>query len=213
MLGSSSAKVSWMPIRVGLSADGRHGFTFGYLDSSEEGQSTKVAKYVSYWAKGADGWRVRLFKRVPRPEGVVSTKLMPPSLPSRLVKAHNNPALVEKHRASLATRERAFSDASQRIGLGPAFVKFGSSDAVNVGGTPEFVVGAATIGAGQGTGSSPLYWSADQGVLVASSGDLGVTWGYLHRNGPTPPGRLGEIPFFTIWHRNSPAAPWLYIAE
>jgi hypothetical protein len=35
----------------------------------------------------------------------------------------------------------------------------------------------------------------------------------LLRNGSTPPGRLEKIPFFTIWHRNSPDEPWLYIAE
>lgn len=36
--------------------------------------------------------------------------------------------------ASLAAAEQAFSDESQTIGLGPAFVKYGAPDAVNMGG-------------------------------------------------------------------------------
>jgi hypothetical protein len=74
-------------------------------------------------------------------------------------------------------------------------------------------LGNAAIGDLHGTGPSPLNWSADGGVIVSSDGDLGVTWGLLHRNGPTPPGRIAKIPFFTVWRRASPNSPWLYVVE
>ena len=211
-LGGTAGHSEWTPIRGGLSADGQQGFTFGYMTTREEGQPTRYAKYLSYWVLRPEGWRVALFKRVPRQEGEVSTALMAPALPHRLVPVRRNARALEAAEAALAARERAFSDESQRIGLGPAFVAFGSEDAVNVGGGPAFTIGNRAIGESQGTGPSPLVWSPD-GALVSSSGDLGVTWGMLRRTGPTPPGRLARIPWFTIWRRAGPSAPWLYVAE
>jgi hypothetical protein len=47
-------------------------------------------------------------------------------------------------------------------------------------------------------------------VLVAASGDLGITFGYIRSttDKDQPP-----APFFTIWRRASTAEPWRYIAE
>ncbi len=213
-VGSEAARLEWTPIRVGISADGQQGFTFGYVTTHADGAPDRLGKYIAYWVRRPDGWRVALFKLLPRPEGEVSFAALTPSLPATLSAPMSDAAIVAAHRDSLARREREFSDESQRIGLGPAFARFGHAEAVNVGGDAAFTLGAENIAASQPGGpGSPLVWSADQGVLVASSGDLGVTWGYLRRTGPTPPGRLAEIPFFTIWRRDSPSAPWLYIAE
>ena len=211
-LGGSSHRTEWTPIRVGISADGQHGFTFGYMVTRADGQAPAHSKYMSYWVRTADGWRVRLYKRVPRPEGAVSSAMMAPALPARLLSPNPDAGALEVLRRGLDRRERDFSDEAQRIGLGPAFARFGSADAVNVGGGPEFILGNEAIGQSQPSGPSPLVWAPD-GVIVASSGDLGVTWGMLRRTGPTPLGRLATIPWFTIWHRASPGAPWLYVAE
>jgi ketosteroid isomerase-like protein len=210
-LGSPNGTTRWSPIRGGVSADGKQGFTFGYMTTEEAGEPIKLAKYVSYWVRTDAGWRVRLFKRVPRPAGETTAE-MPPSVPARWRPKPAAASWMREYEQSLRAREKSFSDESQRIGLGPAFARFGRADAVNVGGGSEYVVGARSIGESQGR-DSPLRWEADQGVLVAGSGDLGVTWGYLHRNGPTPPGRLAQIPLFTIWKREGRKSPWLYIAE
>ena len=50
-------------------------------------------------------------------------------------------------------------------------------------------------------------WAPDR-VIVASSGDLGVTIGMIHRND-----KSASFPFFTIWRRGSPMESWKYIAE
>ena len=90
---------------------------------------------------------------------------------------------------------------------------------------PDFVHGNAAIADFVSTGlaptASPFTWSADD-ALAASSGDLGVTFGIIHQNG-APAGAQAGAPagepaaagyaFFTIWRRESPAAPWKYIAE
>lgn len=80
----------------------------------------------------------------------------------------------------------------------------------------SFVVGAEAIGKNVGAGSegkpSPLAWAADEGSIVASSGDLGVTFGYIRQHA-APAGQPNAIPFITIWRRDKANAPWRYVAE
>lgn len=212
-LGADNARLERTPIRVGVSADGQQGFSFGYTTARVEGQPDRHGKYVAYWVRRPEGWRAVLFKLVPRAEGDVSLDMLAPSLPRHGLETRTDAELIASHRDSLARREQAFSDAAQTIGLRAAFQQFGRADAVNVGGGPEFSFGPEQISSTQPEGPSSITWSADQGVFVASSGDLGATWGYLRRIGPVPPGRLAQIPFFTIWRRDAPTAEWLYIAE
>jgi hypothetical protein len=51
-------------------------------------------------------------------------------------------------------------------------------------------------------------------VIVASSGDLGVTIGLIRETAPsTDPNAPTVFPFFTVWQRASPTDPWRYVAE
>ena len=212
-IGTGSGKTSWAPVRGGISGDGQHGFTFGYMKTEETGQEPKLAKYLSYWTRRDDGWRVQLFKYLPREAGPVPAEVMPPAVPNRMVPMSTDPAAIADYRDSLDRTERAFSYDARTIGLDRGFAKYGSTDAVNGNTGREFTVSATAIGAAHPSGPSDLSWAPDEGVLVASSGDLGVTWGYLRPKPPIAPGRLSQIPFFTIWRRISPADPWLYVAE
>lgn len=212
-------RVEWAPIRLGLSADGQHGFTFGFMSLRKKDGSTLPLKYMAYWVKGASGWRVAGYKRARRPEGEVAMTLMTPVLPAALVPATSNEAHLEALRQNLSAAERAFSDEAQRVGLGAAFTKWGSATAVNMGGPTSagYVVGAAAIGRSVGAGApgstSPVEWSTAV-ALVASSGDLGISFGYIRPNGkPSEGAPPNGTPFFTIWHRPSATAPWRYIAE
>ncbi|MFC3713993.1 DUF4440 domain-containing protein [Sphingoaurantiacus capsulatus] len=216
VLGSNpanrTAQVEWAPVRGGISADGSHGFTFGFITTKEAGKPDRPGKYLAYWVKKPDGWRVAAYKRVPRPEGATSPASLAPALPAKLVRATGS---ATAHAASLKAAEDSFGAEAQKIGLGPAFAKWGRADAVNIyqgGATIE--QGAERIGRNQGTdATSSVNWGADAGVLVAPSGDLGVTFGYLRANGPVPEGRPTVSPFFTVWRRNSVNDPWRYIAE
>ena len=144
--------------------------------------------------------------------------MMPPSLPAAMVEPTTDPAAIERHRQSLDAVERAFSEEAQKIGIGTAFAKYGSPDAVNAGGPNEasFLVGSAMIGQSVGAGSpggSPVSWGPDS-VLVASSGDLGVTFGMIRSNAPGRDGNFpSPIPFFTVWRRASATDAWRYVAE
>lgn len=207
-----TARAEWTPIRGGMSADGQHGFTLGYMTIRQQDGTVRLAQYLAYWVWRPEGWRAAVYKRMPRPEGDVSLALMPPALPSRLVVPTRDAALLRRHAQSLDRAERSFSDDAQRIGVGPAFQRWGSADATNAGNGPAFIVGAQNIGRDQSGPPAPIRW-APEGVLVASSGDLGVTWGWIRSNGPPPEGRPAQVPFFTIWRRTSPDATWRYVAE
>ena len=206
------SRTRWAPVRGGVSADGSHGFSFGYMTTTEAGKPDRPAKYLSYWVKTPAGWRVAAYRRVGRPAGAVSTAMLPPSLPARLVPAAAPPADAAR---SLADAERGFAAEAQTIGLRAAFAKWDRADAMNMGGGAGFDIGAAAIAAnnfGPET-ESPLDWGPDAGVLVAPGGDLGVTFGYLRPKTKPPAGQPDKAPFFTVWKRDAVSGMWRYIAE
>jgi ketosteroid isomerase-like protein len=210
-----TSRVDWTPVRAGISADGQHGFTFGFMTVHPAGKPPLPAKYLAYWVKRPEGWRVLAYKRAPRPAGQVSMAEMAPSLPARLVPVATDPALLAAHRESLMDAEKAFSDEARVIGIGPAFAKYGRADAMNMGREAGFTIGNDRIGGQSGDeGQKPvtIYWSSDD-VAVASSGDLGVSWGVIRGHQPGQGYPPEGSAFFTVWRRDSPDDPWRYIAE
>ena len=204
-----TGKASWTPVRVGISADGLQGFTYGFMTLHNEGIPDRRAKYLAYWVKRPEGWRVFGYKRAGSPPGAVSLTLRAPALPPRMIPDRPSVALSTKYRESLAAREAAFSARAQVIGLGPAFLEFGSADAMNFGGGSDMAYGPAAIAAPLGNEiPSPVTWGADEGATTSSTGDLGITFGYIRPRDGSPP-----TPFFTIWRRNLTSDPWLYVAE
>ena len=210
---NAGAKASWTPVRGGISADGKHGFTIGFMTITAEGKPTRSAKYVSYWIKRPAGWRVAVYKRVPKPDGEASLDLMAPSLPEQPLTPTADAATLAEYKASLDKAERDFSDLSLKIGLGPAFVQNGRADATNLGAGPGFTVGNVNIGAdvAKFTGP-PIKWAPDD-VIVSSTGDFGITWGFIRPVNPPAEGQPAAIPYTTVWRRAAPDQPWRYVAE
>ena len=210
-----TGRATWTPVRGGVSMDGQHGFTFGFMTVRRADGSTIPLKYLAYWTRQQEGWRISAYKRRVRAAGDVSLEMMSPSLPARIVPttASASAELGE----GLKRTEGEFSAEAQKIGIGPAFAKYGSEDAMNMGGPNDagFVIGSEAIGrsvgAGSAPGTSPVSWSADR-VIVSPRGDLGITFGRIRSNDPTKAGDPGA-PFFTIWRRASASAPWRYVAE
>jgi ketosteroid isomerase-like protein len=215
---NAAGKLDWTPIRAGVSADGVQGFTFGYMTLHKADGTTVPIKYLSYWVKRDGRWQVVAYRRRLRPAGDVNMTMMAASLPNALVPPKTDRALLDSIEKSLVAAEQGFSDEAQQIGLGPAFAKHGLPDAMNMGGPNDaaFVIGADAIskavGAGQPANSSSVTWSAES-AIVASSGDLGITIGYIRPKATPAAAPQPPIPFFTIWRRASPTAPWRYIAE
>lgn len=207
--GNKGAGTTWRAVKYGLSSDGLHGFSFGYFDI-QGGDDPKLAhrRFLAYWVRDKGEWKIAAMKQGLLAPQIKELSNLAPSVPARSKKGERpDPAEAQQ---SLKAAEKSFSDAAQQIGLPEAFTKFGRPDAIN-GGT----LGAANIGKAisqQGSGPTPIYWSADQ-VLVAPSGDLGITFGVIRPHAAPPPGQPAEAPFFTIWMRDSLNEPWRYIAE
>ena len=198
---------SWAPVRGGISADGTQGFNFGFLQVSGGDPAHRARKYLAYWIHRPEGWRVVALRQVVRPAGEVSTALMPASLPNASGRA------AAGRIPDLAAAEQAFSDRAQQIGLRAAFREFGRDDAMNMGNSAGFTLGAEAISqmVGGGEPTSPLHWSTEH-AFVAASGDLGVSIGTIRVNHPVE-GQPASFPFFTVWRRDLPNGPWRYIAE
>lgn len=213
----AGSRMRWQPVRVGVSADGAHGLSYGYFVMTGSDGSESPGKYLSYWIKRDGEWRVAGYKRSRQAAGAVSMQAQSPWLPARALAA--NPAKLADYRVSLSAQERAFSNRAQVIGLGPAFEEFGRADSINLGGaqTTEVIVGAANIGKlvsqGEPGEGSSVEWAADHQTLVAASGDLGVTFGFIKVKQPEAGKPAPIIPFFTIWARAGEKQPWRYIAE
>lgn len=209
-----TARIDWSPIRGGISGDGMHGFTYGFMTLVRADSTKLQLKYLAYWVKKPDGWKVAVYRRAPRPDGEVSTAMRAPSLPEKAVAATRDASVIARHAKEVGDAERNFSALAGKIGLGPAFTQNSAPDAMNMGGgeTADFLFGPQAIGAGVGAGESgpsSLTWGPDT-VLVASSGDLGVTIGHINApaQGDQPARRF---PFFTVWKKVG--GVWKFVAE
>jgi ketosteroid isomerase-like protein len=209
-----TGRLEWSPVRGGVSGDGQHGFTYGFMTLVRADSSRVALKYLAYWVRKPDGWKVAVYRRVLRPAGEVSKAMREPSLPERTVEATRDAMTIARHARELGNAERDFSTLAGKIGLGPAFTQNAAPDAMNMGGpqSADFLFGPEAIGAGVGegqSGPSTLTWGPDT-VLVASSGDLGVTIGHILPK-PEPGGQQRRIPFFTVWKKVG--GVWRFVAE
>jgi ketosteroid isomerase-like protein len=203
-------RMRWTPIRAGVSADGTHGFTLGYVTVDGAEPPRRDRKYLAYWVRRPDGWRAIVYRQFFRPPGEIDTAMLAPSLPAAGPAPPGDPAAER----SLAAAEQAFSDLAQQVGLREAFGRNGRPDATHAGDQAAFRIGLDQIIADfpEGESATRIHWNADR-AIVAPSGDLGVTIGTIRPNGAVQEGQPAAIPFFTIWRRDGPDEPWRYIAE
>lgn len=203
-------KVSWAPIRGGISADGTQGFTYGFLSLTGGDPARRERKYLAYWIKRPAGWRVVAYRQQVREAGEVSKEMLSPSLPPFAAEAVADPAIIASHQASVAAAEKSFSDNAQTVGLKKAFRDYGREDAMNMYGGAGFAVGLDAVTAGFKEGEpTTIHWGTERS-FAASSGDLAVSIGTIRPHDPKAgPG----FPFFTIWRRDGPGQPWRYVAE
>lgn len=215
---NARSRASWTPVGGGVSSDGEHGFTYGYMTVTRPDGTTQPFKYLGYWVRGESGWRLAVYKRAFRGVGDVSLAPLPPSMPQRNL-PRGDSATVHRYADELSLAEHAFSRDATPMGLGPAFAKWGAPDAINLGGqSVEIVRGpdaiSKLVGASWQPGST-ISWGPEQ-VIVSSTGDLGVSIGTIRVSSPATaerPAANQEVPFFTVWKRTWPTDPWRYVAE
>jgi ketosteroid isomerase-like protein len=211
------SRAQWTPIRGGVSADGEQGFTYGYMTMTRADGSVLPGKYVAYWRRTPMGWRVAAYKRAPRAAGSVTLDERPPAVPPAGTRA--NALESARYAAELQQVEREFSRDAQS-GFGAASRKYAAPDAAHMGGPDHasFLFGpeeiARPVDGAPRPGVTTTWEAAD--AMAAASGDLGVTIGTITTvvaATDSTESRRNDVPYFTVWRRDGPGAPWQFIVE
>lgn len=188
-------KVTWAPVFADVSADGRLGYSYGFVRSDG-----KRGKYLACWQKEREGWRVVAYARS-RTAPVTDSIAAVDVVSTAPVRGNADPA-------QLMRADSLFAAMSVSQGAKPAFLAFAADDAISFGGGPQMNRGRAAIGAafdGFPSGAVLAWWPT--GAAIAESGDLGCTIGEatiesLHQYSK----------YLTIWKRQRDGG-WKFVAD
>ena len=98
---NAKSRIEWTPVRAGISADLQHGFTLGFMTLHRPDGTDTPLKYLAYWVKKPDGWRVAAYKRNRAGAAAPATVTLDPALPARAV------AAIEGYRGDRALQDDA----------------------------------------------------------------------------------------------------------
>lgn len=205
----------WTLVRHDVSADGRDGYSYGYLDVIRPNGDTLPGKYHAYWRRDQGGtWQLLAFSRARRAPGPITDRvpdwLHDSAGPRPGSSAIQDTVAVLKQ---IMDTERAFAE-DVGAGTQAAFVKYAAPDGAKMDRGPSYSFGRTAIGglfAGPAPGPGP-FWTPEIGT-AAASGDLGFTTGPVTARrpgeGPAPP---PGAKYFTIWRR-MPSGEWRYVVD
>jgi ketosteroid isomerase-like protein len=189
-------RVSWQPLRVLVSSDGKFGVTFGatsrYGDASTPASS---ARYISVWRRvSPGGWKIAANAQI----GLVSADSV--KLPAALPGALNS---MKSPQDKFAAADIAFAKMAIDSGAPASFYHFGTADAVTFAGTGELNVGPAAIRSRLAEGAAgKAKWVWRPVITIAApSGDLGATIGTAEIHFGPAEKDIFLSKYLTIWRR------------
>ena len=192
----STGQVTWTPAFADVSADGRLGYSYGFLRGRGAG-----AKYLTCWLKDQRGWRIVAHAR---------TRLAPASdsvRPSSRV-VSSDPVRGPGDPSELMRADSSFSAMSVAQGAKPAFLAYATEDAISFGGGPGMNEGRQAIGAAfDGFPSGAVLAWRPVAAVIAESGDLGCTVGEA-----TIESLKQYSKYLTIWKRQRDGS-WKFAAD
>jgi ketosteroid isomerase-like protein len=210
---------TWTAVRADVSSDGTAGYTYGYADlhipaTGTQPAQTRVGKYIAFWKRGAEGWKIVAYVRNPRPEGAVSTT--PPAgfeTPDEKHRRYFPDTDAASALQQIMATDLAFSDAGESD-LPGAFASYAAEDGAVLGGPPSIIFGRQAI-RGDIQPPPPQYsftWAPTDGD-AAASGDLGYTIGRAltqDRTGADPNRYYSH--YLTIWQRQN-SGEWRFVMD
>lgn len=191
----SADRITWTPAFADVSADGRLGYSYGFLRSNGN-----RAKYLACWRKDQNNWRIVAYARsrmVPVTDSVVPTRRVTLGAP---VQGPGDPS-------ELIRADSLFSAMSVSQGAKPAFLAYATDDAISFGGGPGMNEGRQAIGAafdGFPSGAVLTWWPV--AAVIAESGDLGCTVGEAKIESLKQYSK-----YLTIWRRQRDG--WKFVAD
>jgi ketosteroid isomerase-like protein len=199
------------------SADGRFGFTFGWLERSSAGAATAYGTYVSTWARpDASGpFRVTAYytraSQAPRSPIREGFPLLAGGTGAGGVP---HPDGLEAQRRSLLSADGAFAALSVEQDLSRAFSTYAAGLVMPFGRDFSFLLGKQEVvdfyrsKPGQVLSWTPLFAGSSE------SGDLGFTVGTAVDTVPHPDGKVERFPskYLTLWARQADGT-WRFVAD
>ena len=210
-------RVERTPLLVGLSSDGRHGYTAGrVVERALRGEGDLHGKYLAYWRwdQGDRRWRIAAYVTNP-------SLPVPDSVSPEARRAHESPPRASGGRkrdvAELTEADAAFSARAAEAGAGPAFREYAEPHALALLAAGRGMIwGDSAIGAYFAAAipaSDRLTWTPRVAEL-APSGDLGFTIGDATYRAAAAGGAvaLSFTKYLTVWRRQ-PDGRWRYAAD
>lgn len=201
--------LSWTPVFVDVSVDGRVGYSFGNVEITRPGQTMLLGQYIAFWRKRAGEWKVEAWNMSPAffPPGP-----LPPDFGEALLSsARGRFELVDMERETrrLLKVDAAFSRTSVELGQAAAFRKYAHEHAIVLaGGNPDFIIGRKEIVASREGATTTLSWTPLHGG-VAPRGDLGWTAGTFVNQGA---GAAFHGKYMSVWQREKTGA-WKFVQD
>lgn len=201
--------LSWAPVFVDVSVDGRVGYSFGNAEITRPGQTMLRGQYIAFWRKRAGEWKVEAFN--------MSPAFFPPGpLPSDFGEAllrsgggHFELVDMERETRRLLRVDAAFSRTSVELGQAAAFRKYAHEHAIVLaGGNPDFIIGRKAIAASREGATTTLSWTPLYGG-VGPRGDLGWTVGAFVNQGDGP---AFHGKYISVWQRQKTGA-WKFVQD
>jgi ketosteroid isomerase-like protein len=201
--------LDWHPVRAGISADGRLGWSTGpwtWRRDSTQRSADAHGEYMSVWRQQANGtWRVVLDGGIghPAPSGPEpALTFVGPAPGSRL---GSRPLAARK---SLYEADASYARTAAVEGIAGALRRFASEDVVVLrDGSPRYVGRSIALPALAVTTTRAELVSNAQ--FIADSGDLGYTYGSLVAGPAAAPDTSWYV---HVWQRGA-ATPWQLAAE
>jgi ketosteroid isomerase-like protein len=209
------SSLTWNPVHVVASTDGKLGCTMGYsrfTNARDTARTVHRGTYLTCWAKDTRGqWKIAGIQLADNPPQtpLFADSATLPGAPHSATVSIGAGALKSAQDA-----DSAFAELGARAaGPGPAFAKYSADDAFLLGGS-EFPRGPAAIAAAFSGYSADrvITWQPMRNFGLGSGG-LAFTVGHSS-SGPRP-GKTGPaIPnkYFSVWRQEADGR-WLYIFD
>ena len=201
----AAARLNWTALRVDVSADGMHGYTYGGGVHTRADGTTAFTRTISYWRNEGGTWKVAAMlvnladrETVPAPDG-----FFPGDEGARGAESAAGAAELE----GMMQADRDFAALSTAQNPAIAFRDFMAPDGATLGGP---VYGPAANYELQKDGRGLLEWGPVLGG-IAPSGDLGFTIGEATAINPDT-GERRYSKYLSIWRR-LPDGSWRYVMD
>jgi ketosteroid isomerase-like protein len=215
---ASPALLSWYPTFAEVSLAGDLGYTAGPWEYRAKGKDdpevAATGTFVTLWRKQADGtWKALIDHGTENPKPASAPAVSIPSAqPAKIETSALPKANADAERSALLAADRAFGKAAEK-GSAAAYLGVLADQARLHREGHEPFVGSEAIRAALAADAAPMTWEPAGGV-VASSGDLGSTYGIAkRREGGTEGAWLEADNYFRIWKRQQPQGSWKLVLE